>query len=548
MGNGVDPSIENLQRSLVLNRKLLSLIQIPGSERDVARFVVDMLFEEFPQYRVSCTNLCPDNTVHIFYSRQPEGMRALSGLSAPFPDSPFVRNLHEMRISVIDDIRLHPDTESIAQEMQATLGTLARLDFPFEKKENGEIGLITLSHLEPLRWSAHTIQLISEIVELVHLMFREARTRERLKQSETLFQQFTENMPLVFWVVEPVEGVQNQKIVYVSPAYEEVWGLSVESLIADPASFIRAIHPEDRERIAGAMALPRSGPYEQTYRVVRPDGSVRWVRDRGNPIFNETGKMIRNLGIAEDITALKLAQQKLEATQAQVISNAKFAALGEMAGGIAHEINNPLAVISALAQQMRELQSLGLLAPKAISESIDSIDKMANCIAGIVKGLRTFSRQTDRDPLLSADVCGILRETLALCEAKIQQANADFKLKTPEFSVRLKCRASEISQVILNLINNALDAVADAAEKSITLCAEVIGREVLLTVEDSGPGVKAELRESIFQPFFTTKAVGKGTGLGLSISKGIVEAHGGKLYLDNSSKKTRFVVRLPLEA
>jgi len=113
----------------------------------------------------------------------------------------------------------------------------------------------------------------------------------------------------------------------------------------------------------------------------------------------------------------------------------------------------------------------------------------------------------------------------------------------PEYLGRLR----EMKPVVLNLINNARDAVSQSAKRSIALSLKQEGPWAYLTVDDSGPGVPAKIRERIFQPFFSTKDVGSGTGLGLSISKGIVEAHGGKLYLD-SSKGSRFVVKLPAEA
>ncbi|MGZ3694165.1 MAG: PAS domain-containing sensor histidine kinase [Bdellovibrionota bacterium] len=539
--------MDNLQRSLELNRKLLTLIQRSGSEAEVAGFVVDLLHEEFPQHRVSYSVLHPDRSFRIFCSRQPDGMLNISGLTGSLPDSVYAANLQKLHVCIIDDVREHETTQAISGEFQKKLGSVSRLDFPFEKKENGDIGVISLSNKDAHEWDPLLIELLTEIGELLHLLFREARIRERLYQSETVFRQFVDSLPMVFWVIEPVGSLDHQEIVYISPAYEEVWGLPVESLKADPFSFLRAIHPADRDRISASVFAGPKGPYENFYRVVRPDGSIRFIHDRGFPLFDESGKMYRNLGLAEDITALQEAKVKLEATQAQVVSNAKFAALGEMAGGIAHEINNPLAVISGLAHQMGALMQRQQLTDKILAGNLETIEKMSKSIAAIVKGLRTFSRQTEGDPLLRADLCSIVRETLALCEAKIQYATVKLEIRLPENAMFLNCRASEISQVVLNLLNNALDAVASSAEKKVSLWVAQKGKTAFLTVEDSGAGVNPEIRDFIFQPFFTTKEVGKGTGLGLSISKGIVESHGGRLYLEDNCPYTRFVVQLPLE-
>lgn len=542
-----DNSIESLQRSVVLYRKLLSLIQTSGSEQEVGKIVVDMLFEEFPDFRISFTRFWPDNRYRVCYSRQPTGMKDISGLAGQLAPSAFAENFSQMRMSVIEDIRTHESTKAVADWMIDSLGSLARIDFPFEKKEDGEIGILSLSHVAPRQWSPTKVQVLQEIAELVRLMFREARYREKLALSETLFRQFAQNMPMVFWVSEPQQLEHDGRMIYVSPAYEQIWGYAVKDLMESPRSFIDAIHPEDRSRVLEAIKQQVKGPYQQLYRIVRPDGSVRWINDRGNPIFNEKGEAYRLLGIAEDVTAIHDTKVLLENTQAQVIANAKFAALGEMAGGIAHEINNPLAVISGLAQQMRERAKQGIVAAQVLGDCADTLEKMCGRIAAIVKGLRTFSRQTKTDPMQPADVCSILRETLALCAAKVQAAKAKLELSLPA-NLPLKCRSAEISQVILNLVNNALDAVANTSRKEIMLRALVHEGQVELSVEDTGQGIRPEIRDEIFHPFFTTKDVGKGTGLGLSISKGIVEAHGGKLFLDTNHPQTRFVVQLPLEA
>ena len=170
---------------------------------------------------------------------------------------------------------------------------------------------------------------------------------------------------------------------------------------------------------------------------------------------------------------------------------------------------------------------------------------MSNRIAAIVKGLRTFSRTSAADPLTPANLNAIAQETGAMCEPKLKAANVPFSVTLPDETIAVRCRPAEISQVILNLVNNAADAVAAVGSGWVKLEVSCEAERARIVVEDSGAGVPAESREKIFQPFFTTKEVGKGTGLGLSISKGIVEAHGGVLFLDVSAKITRFVVELP---
>jgi two-component system cell cycle sensor histidine kinase/response regulator CckA len=356
-----------------------------------------------------------------------------------------------------------------------------------------------------------------------------------------MFHQFADNVEVVLWMSDTAKN----EIIYVSPSYEQIWGRTAQSLYENPMSFVEAIHPDDRDRVLAAVMKQAEAPYQEEYRVVRPDGNIRWVKDRAFLVRDAGGKVYRIVGIAEDITALREAQDRLVYTQAQVVSNAKFAALGEMASGIAHEINNPLAVIHGLSVQLQELFRDGSASAPMVLDSLGSMEKMANRIAAIVKGLKTFSRSTVGDPMVPADLNLVVQETMAMCEARMKASEVMVHVVLPPKPVMVSCRSAEISQVLLNLISNAFDAVQGVALPCVRV--EVVRREknARIQVEDTGMGIDAAVRERIFQPFFTTKEVGKGTGLGLSISKGIIEAHGGTLFLDSTTKGTRFVIELP---
>lgn len=235
-------------------------------------------------------------------------------------------------------------------------------------------------------------------------------------------------------------------------------------------------------------------------------------------------------------------------TRAQAISKAKFAAIGEMASGIAHEINNPLAVIDGLGRQLRELEAEKRKANPTVLAHLSTIEKMVGRITAITKGLRTFSRQSDRDPLAPVVLSSLIAEAAAIFGARAEREGADFEIIAPTAHLRVSGRSSELLQVLINLLNNALDATEGMAERKVQLRVRQIDGVVELSVRDSGPGVPQALRESVFLPFFTTKEVGRGTGLGLSISKRIIEDHGGHLILDPSQPSTTFVVELPLES
>src|SRR5262249_39226767 len=135
---------------------------------------------------------------------------------------------------------------------------------------------------------------------------------EALRLSEERFRQLAENIHEVFWMTDP----DKNRIIYVSPGYERIWGQSCEGLYASPRSWIEAIHPDDQGRVVAALPSQRAGQYDQVYRILRPDGTVRWIHDRGFPIRNEESEIYRIAGIAEDITERKMAEQRLMSAEA----------------------------------------------------------------------------------------------------------------------------------------------------------------------------------------------------------------------------------------
>ena len=248
----------------------------------------------------------------------------------------------------------------------------------------------------------------------------------------------------------------------------------------------------------------------------------------------------------EDVTAQRAAERVIEEQRQMVVQSSKLSALGEMAAGMAHEINNPLAIIGGRAQEMRMLIDRGKFAPEPLLNAVGSIEKTVARISKIIRGLRSFARESSHDPLEMTQLSGVLQDTLSFCTARFRgfAVRLDVDDQAPRASVR--ARPAELSQVLLNLLNNAFDAVRMQNGDRWTRV-ELREREDAfeVAVVDSGPGVPVDIREKIMQPFFTTKPVNQGTGLGLSISKGIVEGHGGRLSLDQSSARTRFVISLP---
>ncbi len=235
--------------------------------------------------------------------------------------------------------------------------------------------------------------------------------------------------------------------------------------------------------------------------------------------------------------------------QTQITQSAKMASLGEMAGGIAHEINNPLAILRGRFEQLRSVLNHPEINRDMALKFCESGVQMTDRLKRIIQGLRQFSRDGAQDPMVPVKLTDIINDTLVFCSEKFKTRG--IQLEVPEIPPDLSIagRHTQISQVILNLLNNAFDAVCNLSDKWVKL--QVVLPEgqpniCKILVTDSGPGISKETADKLFQPFFTTKGVGQGTGLGLSISLGIIKDHGGVLTYDRSCPNTRFVIDLPL--
>lgn len=282
---------------------------------------------------------------------------------------------------------------------------------------------------------------------------------------------------------------------------------------------------------------------EWTY--VRKDGTQFPVKLTVTPILDELNNLVGFVGIGEDQTEQKLLAKTVEDQKIQFIHTAKMTSLGEMAGGVAHEINTPLTVILNKAKNAKR----SILNPETkIEEVIHDLDKIEATslkIAKIINGLKRFSRNADRDQKIPTSLLNIIEDTLELCHEKIRFGQIKIEI-IGNWDIVIACKASQISQVFLNLIGNSIDAIESLDAKWIELKIENNDHQVFITLKDSGKGIDFDVAQKLMQPFFTTKEVGKGTGLGLSISKGIVEDHGGTLTYVSQENHTTFLLTFPI--
>ena len=263
-------------------------------------------------------------------------------------------------------------------------------------------------------------------------------------------------------------------------------------------------------------------------------------------LIESRGKAISELNSSLE---LKVEQRTAELKEAQMslVQSSRLTALGEMAAGLAHEINNPLAAISGKVRAItRSLKAITGGVPEEVASDLAKIDATTERIEKIIHGLRALSRDGTADPYERVKLNLILDDALNLCANRLKSRGIRLDVEPIDSDIEIECRPTQLGQVLLNLLNNAGDAIEKLETKWIKVSAKTTGTHVVLSISDSGLGIPESIRSKLMEPFFTTKEVGKGTGLGLSISKKIVESHGGTLQIDAASPNTCFVVSLPL--
>lgn len=243
---------------------------------------------------------------------------------------------------------------------------------------------------------------------------------------------------------------------------------------------------------------------------------------------------------------LSEAQQKIERQKENAINSAKMVALGEMAGGIAHEINNPLAIILTSISMLQKAQEKNLLNDSMISKSFTVIESTVQRITKIVHGLRSVSRDSLDENVGPIALKEVLDDVLGLCGEKFKNHGVDIQVdfNSSKEDAQILGDPVHLSQVFINLLGNAYDAIENLDEKWIKIDISEEDKFQVIKITDAGKGIPKNIQDKLFTPFFTSKEIGKGTGLGLSISKNIVEKNAGSLDIDNKNPHTCFVIKL----
>lgn len=325
--------------------------------------------------------------------------------------------------------------------------------------------------------------------------------------------------------------------------WKEILGYDEKELKGHVETWETLIHPEDLEpaRQAFGEYLQGTSPhYEVKFRMKHKSGKWVPIISKGKIIeYDLNGEPLVFSGTHFDFTILEELEENLQNEKLKLIHSAKLATLGQMAAGVAHEINNPLAIISNSNSLLQKVDRPGIKeeVTQNIEESVDRIVK-------IVKGLRKFCRDTSEFNRSETSVESIIKESLDLVSHKARNESVEIITKNLA-NHKVYCDELEIEQILVNLLNNAIDANAENEKAWIDISTEEFDETIAIVVKDSGKGIDESVLKNLFDPFFTTKDVNEGTGLGLSISRSIAEEHRGSLNYQLRDGHTAFILELP---
>ncbi len=384
---------------------------------------------------------------------------------------------------------------------------------------------------------------IEGIVVVVRDVSYRKHAEKALRDNERRYRLLAENVLDVIWIVD----IASMKPVYISPSVELLSGYKLDEIIKIPLDEmlveesyrkIVRIFENEIETVKSDSKLVE-GNLE--FQLIRKDGSTVWTESKISIIPNEKNKKYSILGVTRDITSRKQIEE-------QLLQSSKMAAIGQLAGGVAHELNNPMAVIAgyveSLSEQVRESSMGDSGLNKNMSKLLERIDEQVYRCKYIIQNLVDFSRKAEYK-YEGVDSNEVIEKVISLIEYKSKPEKKTIDKYLAYNLPLVRADKQQIIQAILNIVNNAIDAVESNGEINITNKKE--GNSIVVEIKDNGNGIAKENIDKVFDPFFTTKPVGEGTGLGLSITYSIIKQMDGEISVKSKyGEGTSFILKLPV--
>ena len=406
-----------------------------------------------------------------------------------------------------------------------------------------------------------TGQLLKANKVLKQEMVERNHAEEHLRNSEEKYRTILESMEEGYYEFD-VSG----NLKFFNDAFYKIIGYSREKLIG--TNYRKFTDARDAGKVFRAfnnVYVSHKPSKEFEWQIIREDGAKRHLEASVSLVKSAEGLPGGFQGVIRDVTdrilaeeSLKKAYQDLKQAQSQLVQSGKLASIGELAAGVAHELNQPLMVIRGNAQLVKRYISKGNFEIDDMLKQMEPIERNTKRMMNIINHLRTFSRQSQAEHY-AIDVNQVIEESFLMVGEQLRLRNIEIKKTLDPQLPKIKGDTNQLEQVFLNLITNARDAITEKYDNGkpengnansieiITRLSETDDNHIEILFKDSGNGIKKANLSSIFDPFYTTKEVGKGTGLGLSISYGIISEHNGQIEIaETGPEGTTFNVKLPI--
>ncbi len=361
--------------------------------------------------------------------------------------------------------------------------------------------------------------------------------KEKVEESENNLRQLTENLEQVLWLTD----WKTKKLLYVNPAYEKIYGMSVESAYENLTNWKKVIHPDDYDRISQLFAeSAKDEKYvEAEYRIQAPDGTMKWVFDRSYPIRDADGVVYKFVSIAEDITKQKQAQKK-------VLEAERLSAIGELGSGVAHDFNNALqgilgnlelALFSDINPETRDFITTAIKSVQDATARVSQLQRFAK---------KNTIEQHEYESINLKDIIDdSIAQTRILWKDDAQKKGLTFNINTHyQEDVFVRGNSGELRSVLYNLIKNSIQAMPQGG--TIDIGTRRDGDKAYMSIADTGIGMDDDTAKKIFQPFFTTKGYEQGKGLGMSAAYTVITEHKGSIYVKRSKPETGTEIEMML--
>ena len=366
------------------------------------------------------------------------------------------------------------------------------------------------------------------------------KAQAKLQESEQRFRQLAENLHQVFWMSD----LKTSQIIYISPAYEEIWGLSCASLYENPKSFIDSIYPDDLQKFMMVMQNKKNGFYIE-YRIKRPDGSIRWIHDRAFPLKDATGQVYRIVGIAEDITQRKQVETEIQKALAKEKELSELKS--RFVSMTSHEFRTPLAVISSSAEILKTFGHR--LNEESKREHLECIQTYIGHTTQLLDDILLINKAETEN--LAFEPASL--DLVPFCQVLTKEIQLSASNHTIVFSSNSQSNVignfdkKILRQILINLLSNAIKYSPNSAIVNFNL--DITESIVIFSIQDQGIGIPEADQVKLFESFHRAKNVGDipGSGLGLSIVAKCVDLHKGAISVNSElGKGTTFIVKIPL--